>query len=125
MNLTIVSTGQFPDTHASAIRQSILVKGLSEQGHKITFLILTPQNWHGNKSINHNDVNFEALDLYQGHNRFLKKYHALVSIFNARKILKKQAKQKKIDALVIFTIEILPIFFFNKIGSFIKCKSFS
>ena len=124
MNLTIVSTGQFPDTHASAIRQSILVKGLSEQGHKITFLVLTPQNWYGNKSINHNNINFEALNLYQGLNKFLKKYHALVSIFNARKILKKQAKQNKIDALVIFTIEILPIFFLIKLAHSLNVKVF-
>lgn len=124
MNITIVSTGQFPDTNASAIRQSILVKGLSEQGHKITFLILTSQHWCGKKSINHFDINFEVLNLYQGYNKFLKKYHALVSIFNARKILKQQVKQNKLDALVIFTIEIVPIFFLLKLAHSLNVKVF-
>ncbi len=124
MNITIVSTGQFPDTHASAIRQSILVKGLSEQGHKITFLILTSQHWCGKKSINHFDINFEVLNLYQGYNKFLKKYYSLVSIFNARKILKQQVKQNKLDALVIFTIEIVPIFFLLKLAHSLNVKVF-
>ena len=124
MNITIVSTGQFPDTNASAIRQSILVKGLSEQGHKITFLILTSQHWCGKKSINHFDINFEVLNLYQGYNKFLKKYYSLVSIFNARKILKQQVKQNKLDALVIFTIEIVPIFFLLKLAHSLNVKVF-
>lgn len=126
MNFTFVSTGQFPDNHAAAIRQSTLAKGLIELGHNVNFLVLIPQNWEG-KSLNYFGVNFFELNGYRGTNKILKHYHIFMAFYKAKKIIKGQAHQKKIDALVIFSfwaIHIFPIYLLiKKVRSF-KIKTF-
>lgn len=114
MNLIFVSSGHYPDKHAAAIRHSTLAKGLAEQGHHITFLLLSPQDWKGKESIDYFGVQFTTLNTYTGHNKLLKNYHELKAIFKAKKIMKQQAAEKKLDAVVIFTIELLPIHFLMK-----------
>ncbi len=114
MNLIFVSSGHYPDKHAAAIRHSTLAKGLAEQGHSISFLLLSPQDWKGNNSINYFGVQFTTLNTYTGHNKLLKNYHELKAIFKAKKIIQQQAAEKKLDAVVIFTIELLPIHFLMK-----------
>lgn len=114
MNLIFVSSGHYPDKHAAAIRHSTLAKGLAEQGHTITFLLLSPQDWKGKDSINYFGVLFTTLNTYTGHNKLLKQYNEIRAIFKAKKIMQQQAAEKKLDAVVIFTIELLPIHFLMK-----------
>lgn len=127
MNFTFISTGQFPDSHAAAIRQSTLAKGLIELGHSVNFLVLIPQNWGESKSLNYFGVKFFELNGYRGSNKILKHYHIIKAFYKAKKILKKQVCQKKIDALVVFSfwaIHILPIYILiKKVRSF-KIKTF-
>lgn len=104
MNFIFVSTGSYPDIHAAAIRQSVLAKGLVELGHSIRFLVLTPQDWDGKKKIDYFGVQFEELNSYKGSNKILKHYYYLRSVLKAKKILKQQAKENKLDALVVFSI---------------------
>lgn len=113
MNLTFVSTGLFPDTHAASIRQSTLAKGVAAQGHNVRFLVLSAQNWEGKNSINYFGVQFQQLNNYRGTNKILKHYNQIRAIFKAKKIVKQQAKQKKIDAVVVFSfwhVHILPVY---------------
>jgi len=104
MNVIIVSTGSYPDIHAAAIRQSVLARGLVELGHNVRFLVLTPQDWEGNKKIDYYGVQFEELNSYKGGSKILKHYYYLQSVLKAKKILKQQAKDKKVDALIVFSI---------------------
>lgn len=124
MNLVFVSTDQYPDSHAAAIRHSILAKGLTELGHTANFLILSPQNWGGKAELNYKGIHFKTLNFYNGENKVLKIYHKLKAIFSATRILKKQVQQRKTDALIIYTIEILPIFFLIKAAHSLKLKVF-
>lgn len=114
MNLIFISSGHYPDKHAAAIRHSTLAKGLVEQGHSIHFLLLSPQDWNGKDSMDYHGVQFKTLNSYTGQNKFLKQYHDLKAILKAKKIIKQQAAVKKLDAVVIFTIELLPIHFLMK-----------
>lgn len=114
MNLIFVSSGHYPDKHAAAIRHSTLAKGLVEQGHSITFLLLSPQDWNGKESMDYFGVQFKTLNYYKGNNKLLKQYHDIRAIFKAKKIIQQQAKKKELDAVVIFTIELLPIHYLMK-----------
>ncbi len=109
MNITLISNGHYPDKHAAAIRHSTLAKGLVEQGHTVTFLLLTPQEWNGKDSINYSGVEYKTLNAYTGHNKFVKNYQELKAIFKVKKILQQQAAAKKLDAVVLFTTEPSPI----------------
>ena len=111
MNITFISNGHYPDKHAAAIRHSTLAKGLVEQGHNITFLLLSPQDWNGKNSMNYFGVEFIALNSYIGNNKIVKNYQELQAIFKAKKILQQQAAAKRLDAVVIFTIDVLPNYF--------------
>lgn len=114
MNLIFVSSGHYPDKHAAAIRHSTLAKGLVEQGHSVTFLLLSPQDWQGNVTMDYFGVHFKTLNSYTGSNKLLKQYHDIKAILKAKKIIEQQASINKPDALVIFTIELLPIHFLMK-----------
>lgn len=122
MNLIFVSSGHYPDKHAAAIRHSTLAKGLVEQGHSVTFLLLSPQDWNGKNSMDYFGVQFTTLNSYTGDNKFLKQYHDLRAIFKAKKIIQQQAAKKQLDALVIFTIELMPIHFLMKAAHAMNIK---
>ena len=124
MNLLFVSTDQYPDSHAAAIRHSTLGKGLSELGHTVNFLLLSPQNWGGKAELNYEGIFFKTLNFYSGENKVLKVYHKLKAIFKAKRILKKMVRQRKADALIIYTIETLPIFFLIKAAHSFGLKVF-
>jgi len=122
MNLIFVSSGHYPDKHAAAIRHSTLAKGLVEQGHSVTFLLLSPQDWNGKHNMDYFGVQFTTLNSYTGGNKFLKQYHDLRAIFKAKKIIQQQAAEKQLDAVVIFTIELLPIHFLMKAAHAMNIK---
>ena len=65
-------------------------------------------------SINYFGVEYKTLNNYTGNNKFMRQYYELKAIFKAKKILKLQAAEKKLDAVVIFTIEVAPIHFLMK-----------
>lgn len=123
MNFVFVSTGSYPDIHAAAIRQSVLAKGLVELGHSVRFLVLTPQDhWNGEKIINYYGVQFEEMNSYTGSNKILRHYNFLKALSATKKILKQLSRDKKIDALVIFSmlsVHTIPMDFLIK-----KAKSF-
>src|SRR5947209_1595164 len=124
MNLTFISTGQYPDSQAAAIRHSTLAKGLTEQGHTVSFLMLSPQNWEGKKTITYAGVKFLSLNNYRGANKLLIRYHAFKAVLSAKKILRQQATEKKLDAVVIFTIDIMPISILIKQANALGVKVF-
>jgi glycosyltransferase involved in cell wall biosynthesis len=111
MNLTLICTGEYPDQHAAAIRHSTLAKGLVEQGHTVTVLVLTPQEWNGKESINYFGAEYKCLNFYKGESKFLIAFSELKATLKAKKILQQQSAAKKLDAVVIFTIDVLPIYF--------------
>lgn len=123
MNITIVSTGQYPDSHAAAIRHSTLCKGLAELGHNVSFFVLTAQNWD-HPTLQYHGVQYESLNLYTGNNKFLRRFHEIRAVFKAKKRIQQQAAQKKIDALVVFTIEILPVKVMLKTAHALNIKVF-
>lgn len=123
MNITIVSTGQYPDSHAAAIRHSTLCKGLAELGHNVTFFVLTAQNWD-HPTLQYQGVQYESLNPYTGNNKFLRRFHEIRAVFKAKKRIQQQAAQKKIDALVVFTIEILPVKVMLKTAHALNIKVF-
>ena len=127
MNITCISTGLFPDTHASAIRQSTLAKGLTEQGHNVRFLVLNPQNWEEKKIINYFNVQFQDLNNYKGTNKVLRHYYYIRAINKAKKIIERQVKKDNIDALIIFSFWIqyaLPLYFLVRKAHELKIKIF-
>lgn len=122
MNFIAISTGLYPDHHAAAIRQSVLLKGLVEHGHSVRFLVLNPQHWNGQKTIDYHGVKFEEINSYTGGNKFLKHYNYLKAVSKTKKILKKEAQQKNLDGLIVFSvmsIHTIPIYYLIK-----KAKSF-
>ncbi len=123
MNFVFVSTGSYPDIHAAAIRQSVLAKGLVELGHSVRFLVLTPQDhWNGEKKLDYYGVQFEEMNSYTGSNKILRHYNFLKALSATKKILKQLSRDKKIDALVIFSmlsVHTIPMDFLIK-----KAKSF-
>jgi len=123
MNITIVSTGQYPDSHAAAIRHSTLCKGLAELGHNITFFVLTAQNWN-HSTLQYHGVHYESLNSYTGSNKLLRRFHETRAVFKAKKRIQQLAAQKKIDALVVFTIEILPVKVMLKTAHALNIKVF-
>lgn len=124
MNIILVSSGQYPDSHAAAIRHSTLAKGLIEIGHVVSFLLLTPQNWNGHTELNYFGTQFKTLNNYHGSNKVLKNYHQLKAIFKAKRILNEFASKEKIDGIVILTIDILPIYFLIKASRALDIKVF-
>ncbi|MBL0358090.1 MAG: glycosyltransferase family 4 protein [Chitinophagaceae bacterium] len=127
MNFIFVSTGSYPDVHAAAIRQSVLAKGLVELGHGVRFLVLTPQDWAGKKKLDYFGVQFEELNSYKGSNKILKHYYYLKSVLKTKKILKQQATEKKIDAMMVFSImsiHTIPIDYLVKKAKSYKIKVF-
>lgn len=123
MNLTFIATGNYPDKHAAAIRHSTLAKGLAEHGHRVTFLVLTPQDWQTDE-IRYEGVQYKALNNYTGNNKFMQNFHELKAIIKARKILQQQVAQKQLDAVVIFTITLMPIHFLLKAAHNMGIKVF-
>lgn len=128
MNFIIVSTGSYPDIHAAAIRQSVLAQGLVELGHSVRFLVLTPQpHWSGAKTLDYHGVQFEEMNSYTGDNKILKHFYYLQAVLKTKKILKQLAKEKKIDALIIFSmlsIHTIPIDYLIKKAKAYRIKVF-
>lgn len=114
MNFLFISSDQYPDKYAAPIRHSTITRGLVEQGHKVNFLLLSPQNWDGAKTLDYFGIHFETFNSYIGSNKILKKIYELIAIRRVNKWIRIRAKQKELDAVVIFTVEPLPISLITK-----------
>jgi glycosyltransferase involved in cell wall biosynthesis len=72
----------------------------------------------------YNGVEYKSLMKYDGSNKLLKYWHQMRSISMAKKIMKLQAAENKLDAVVIFTTEIPPLFFLIKAAKALGIKVF-
>jgi glycosyltransferase involved in cell wall biosynthesis len=124
MNLVFISSDNYPDTHAAAIRHTTLAKGLVEQGHTASFIILSPQNWTGKTELNYLGIHFKTVNHYTGTNKLLKNYYKIKAVFEARRIIRQKHAAKQVDALVIFTIEVIPIRYLMKAAHHLGLKVF-
>lgn len=109
MNFVCISSDQYPDKYAAPIRHSTIMRGLVEQGHSVKFLLLSPQNWNSSNKLDYYGIQFETLNTYKGSNKILKKIYELIAIRKANKWIKKEAEKNNLDAVIIFTVEALPI----------------
>jgi glycosyltransferase involved in cell wall biosynthesis len=108
MNIIFVSTGIYPNQHAAAIRHSTIAQGIVENGHQLSFFILSPQPWESNE-INYNGVTYKCLNKYHGNNKLEKVFHYLTAIQQLKRAILKINEIAKIDGLVIFSIDVLLI----------------
>lgn len=108
MNFVFVSTGNYPDQHAAAIRHSTLGQGLIENGHQLYFFLLSAQAWDKNE-INYKGVVIRSLNNYHGSNKIKKIYHYLKAIHDSRKRILRINNSLKIDGIVVFSLDVLAI----------------
>lgn len=113
MNLIFISTEEYPDQHAAAIRNSTIVQGIVEAGHNVNFLLLSPQNW-GTSEINYKGIPFIALNDFKGKSKILREWNFFKSILKLKKEINSRSA---IDAVIIYAIEISIIRF-----TFLLCK---
>lgn len=108
MNIIFISTGEYPDQHAAAIRHSTLAQGFVENGHNTHFFVLSPQKWHTCQTI-YKGVEFRTFASYSGNNRLIKAFQFIRSINILRKAILRIQKEIKIDGIIVFTINPLII----------------
>jgi len=108
MNIIFVSNGIYPDQHAAAIRHSTLAQGIVENGHHLNFLLLSSQNWQ-NAELNYKGVVFESLNNYCGKNKFKRLFNFYKAINKSKTRIFNINQKLKVDAIVVFSIDILVI----------------
>ncbi len=105
MNLVFISTEQYPDQHAAAIRNSTIVQGIAEAGHNVKFLLLSPQDWETSEII-YNGIPFKTINTFKGDNRILREWNFLKSILKLKKEIREINSTSSIDAVIIYAIEV-------------------
>ncbi len=115
MNLVFVSTGSYPDQRAAAIRHSTLVQGVAMHGHKVCFFLLSPQNWSSSELL-YKGIFFNSLNTYKGKNKILHSLYFLYALLKLVKKVKNMQKEKPIDGIIIYTINLVVIRIFLSIG---------
>lgn len=73
------------------------------------FLLINPQHWKDTKVVVQDDISYRELNSYRGNNKLLKHFHFIRSIYKAKRIIGKRAKQQALDAVVILTVEFLSV----------------
>jgi glycosyltransferase involved in cell wall biosynthesis len=109
LRLIFVCKGYYPDEHAAAIRHTTLARGLVENGHSVDFLLLNPQHWEKEKTLIQDGISYTELNSYRGNNKLLRLFHFTRAVYKAKKNISQKAKQKKIDAVVLLTVEFFSI----------------
>jgi glycosyltransferase involved in cell wall biosynthesis len=112
MNITFISTGSYPDMYAGAIRHSLLARGLAEQGHQVQFLLLSPQDWKGQTTLDYHGVQFKELNGYRGSGKLLQHYHYLRGLLKVRRMLRDQQRMGTIDVFfvhVVMPVHVIPV----------------
>lgn len=116
MNLVFISTENYPDQHAAAIRNTTIVQGIVEAGHNVNFLLLSPQDWDTSE-IMYKGIHFKTLNEFRGKNKILREWNFFKSILKLKKEILKINSKSAIDGVVIYAIEISIIQF-----TFFLCK---
>ena len=105
MNIIFVSNGRYPDQHAAAIRHSTLAQGMVENGHSVNFFLLSEQSWQ-HQLLNYKGVSFETLNNYHGSNKLQRLFNFMEALNAAKKRILKIKQKSKVDAIVVFSINI-------------------
>lgn len=102
MNIIFVSTGKYPDQRAAAIRHTTIAQGVFENGNKVNFFLISPQEWECSER-NYNGVHFTSLNNYSGNNKVLKKVHLYKALLKLKKRIYEINNQSKVDGIVAFS----------------------
>lgn len=103
MTFIFISIGSYPDQHAAAIRHSTIAKGIVEKGHKVVFLILSPQDWKANE-INYQGAIYRSLDNHHEKNKLLKLYNFYTALDKLHRKISEIDNQEDVAGIVVFTI---------------------
>lgn len=104
MTLIIISTGDYPDQHAAAIRHSTLAQGMAENGHKVYFFILSPQQWKSN-TITYKGVTYRTLNNHHEDNKILKRFNSYKALIKLKKNIEEIKNTEGIDGIIVFTVK--------------------
>ena len=104
MNYIIISTEEYPDQHAAAIRNTTMAQGIVEDGHNVKFILLSPQEWNCTE-INYKGVEFKTLCEYRGKNKIIKGFDFFYALFKLQKVIKQNHIASPVDAIIIYAID--------------------
>ena len=123
MNIIFISTGEYPDQHAAAIRHTTIAQGFKENGHSVNFFLLSSQNWLINE-IDYKGVHFKTFNKYRGNNRVIKSFNYYLALFKIKKTIISINQETKVDGIVVFTIDSIIIKSLITLSKKIKIKIF-
>lgn len=123
MNIIFISTGEYPDQHAAAIRHTTIAQGFRENGHSVNFFLLSSQNWLINE-IDYKGVHFKTFNKYRGNNRVIKIFNYYLALFKIKKTIISINQETKVDGIVVFTIDSIIIKSLITLSKKIKIKIF-
>jgi len=103
MNLIFISDGSYPDQTAEAIRHSTISQGISENGHKVKFFVLSPQVW-SSAEINYKGVNFKTFNNYEGKNKILTILNLCFALYKMNKEIIQIHKESPLDGIIVYSI---------------------
>lgn len=104
MTFVFISHGDYPDQHAAAIRHTTLAQGMVENGHKIFFFLLSPQNWKATE-LNYKGILFKTLDGHHEENKLLKKYNFYTALSKLELRINELKNSSSVDGIVVFSIK--------------------
>lgn len=106
LNIVFISSGQYPNGGAASIRHQSIARGLSELGHKVSFILLSEQVEYKildkTKGVKFNLI--YNTSQYKVVRKIKKRLHGL-KIKRAKTQIRKIHEIKSIDALSIFDID--------------------
>jgi glycosyltransferase involved in cell wall biosynthesis len=105
MNLVFISNDIFPNQHAAAIRNSTIVQGIVESGHKVKFFLLSAQDWETSEII-YKGIEFKTLNNFKGKNKILRELNFFKSLLKLKNEIKKINSDSAIDAIIIYALEV-------------------
>lgn len=108
MNIIFISSGEYPDQHAAAIRHTTLAQGFKENGHSVKFLLLSSQQW-ANEEIEYKGVHFKTFNNYKGNNRVSRIFHFIKALNKLIITINNINEKAEIDGIIVFSIDIIII----------------
>lgn len=106
MKIACISLGIHPDTHAAAIRQSTVAKGIVEQNIDVDFYLLSLQEWK-TKTLNYFGVRYISLFNNRKENKLLKKLSFLKALIKLKKNLIKDLNDRNLNAIIVYPDDFL------------------
>jgi glycosyltransferase involved in cell wall biosynthesis len=123
MNFIFISDGNYPNQTAEAIRHSTISQGISENGHKVNFFVLSPQVW-SSAELNYKGVNFKTFNEYAGKNKILKIFNLCFALFKMNKVIKQIHKEAPLDGIIVYSTIICVIQKTLSLGKKLNIKIF-